>query len=187
MSAPTARQVGVRFRAERVVSHPVGAAGLAHHAHVGGAAGLADLLEFQYRATGAWGTAVGVLLPGEVVEMARCARYEESGGHRAGTAVVASLVDVAGLVGPENGDVELEASAVDGREQVALSAAQPPREWMHRHTDAGPLIEGARGLLLPRRCAELCDAVASRHLAHRSDQAGLQDPLGVVDVPQVDT
>ena len=115
MPSPASRQVVVGVGTERVLHDPAGAAGFADDAHVGGAAGLADLFEFQDRAAvGALAAAVRELLPREVVEVPGRARDEEPGRDRGGSAASAPVMEVAGPVGPVDGDVELEPAAVDG-------------------------------------------------------------------------
>ena len=186
MSAPAAWQMLVRLRTESVVYHPVGVAGLAHDPDICGAARLADLLQLQNRPFGTAATAVDVLLPGKVVEVARRTGDEKPGRYGAGAPVVASVVIVASLVGAVHGNIETEQSLVDWSEQVAPRTAKPPRERMHRNADAGPLLEGIRGLLLPWRCAEFHYSVTSLDSAYRADESRLDDTLGVLQLPSVD-
>lgn len=107
------------------------------HEHVGGLPGDAALLQLQQRLV-TRRAAVGVQLPGEVVEVAVAAGDQEP--HRLGggrPALGGAGVFVAHPVGAVGLALQREQAAADGPEVGTPRAAQPAREGRHGHADGG--------------------------------------------------
>ena len=128
--------------AERFLDVPLGTAPLARDAHIGGAVGLAGLVQLQDRCVRARVAMVDVLHPGEIVEVTCRARHQKPCGYRARAAAVALIVNVAGPVGPirslrRDGNVHgqpAQAGYTAYSEAIAGTDTPAHRSWPTRRT-----------------------------------------------------
>ena len=166
--------------------------GITLHPQVFGLQRCAALEEAQ-RALARTVAAVDEVMPREVIEMTIAAGQQKTRGNGirilgrlVAFGATAAFVNEAGSLRPEAVLLDLEQTGIEGRQQAALHAAHPAREWPNGNTDIGlgrPDVD--EFTLLEGRHPQVLD-LRPQNLPNGSKQSCLLDRLAAILFPSID-